>query len=64
MLGSIEDSPMDFRILGPIEVIDAGQPLAIGGAKQRALLGMLLLHANEIVSSDRLLEELSAILKK
>jgi DNA-binding SARP family transcriptional activator len=49
---------MDFRILGPIEVIADGRPLALGGTKQRALLGMLLLHANEVVSNDRLIEEL------
>jgi DNA-binding SARP family transcriptional activator len=51
---------MDFNILGPIEVIDGDRPLALGGAKQRALLGMLLLHANEVVSSDRLIDELWA----
>ena len=49
---------MDFRILGPIEVIDDDRPLALGGTRQRALLGMLLLHAGEVVSSDRLIEEL------
>jgi DNA-binding SARP family transcriptional activator len=49
---------MDFRILGPIEVIDGDRPLALGGTRQRALLGMLLLHAGELVSSDRLIEEL------
>jgi DNA-binding SARP family transcriptional activator len=51
---------MDFRILGPIEAIERDRPLALGGAKQRALLGMLLLHANEVVSSDRLIDELWA----
>jgi DNA-binding SARP family transcriptional activator/tetratricopeptide (TPR) repeat protein len=49
---------MDFHILGPIEAIARDGPLALGGAKQRALLGMLLLHANEVVSSDRLIDEL------
>jgi DNA-binding SARP family transcriptional activator len=49
---------MDFRILGPIEAIERDGPLALGGAKQRALLGMLLLQANEVVSSDRLIDEL------
>ena len=49
---------MDFNILGPIEAIEGGRPLALGGAKQRALLGMLLLHANEVVSADRLIDEL------
>ena len=49
---------MDFNILGPIEAIEGGRPLALGGAKQRALLGMLLLHANGVVSADRLIDEL------
>jgi DNA-binding SARP family transcriptional activator/class 3 adenylate cyclase len=51
---------MDFRILGPLEVYDGDRPLGLGGTRQRALLGMLLLHANEVVSSDRLVEELWA----
>jgi len=49
---------MEFRILGPLEVIGDGRPLSIGGVSQRALLALLLLHANEVVSSDRLLDEL------
>ncbi len=49
---------MEFRILGPVEAADDGQPLSLGGASQRALLAFLLLHANEVVSSDRLLDEL------
>jgi DNA-binding SARP family transcriptional activator len=43
---------MDFRVLGPLEVWDGGRPLSLGGAKQRALLAMLLLHANRVVSTD------------
>jgi DNA-binding SARP family transcriptional activator len=49
---------MDFRILGPLEVQAGDRPLALGGTRQRALLAVLLLHANEVVSSDRLIEEL------
>ena len=49
---------MDFRILGPLEVDDDGRQLPLGGARQRGLLAMLLLHANEVVSSDRLIAEL------
>ena len=49
---------MDFRILGPLEVADNGREPVIAPGKQRALLAMLLLHANEVVSSDRLIEEL------
>jgi DNA-binding SARP family transcriptional activator len=49
---------MEFRILGPLEVISDGQTLELGGAKQRCLLAMLLLHANEVVSADRLIDAL------
>jgi len=51
---------MDFTILGPLEVHDGDRRLTLGGTKQRALLAMLLLHANEVVSSDRLIDELWA----
>jgi DNA-binding SARP family transcriptional activator len=49
---------VEVRILGPLEVRDGDRVLAVTGAKQRALLAMLALHANEVVSSDRLLDEL------
>ena len=49
---------MEFRILGPLEVADGDQLLALGGGKQRALLALLLLSANEVVSTDRLIDEL------
>ena len=49
---------MEFLILGPLEAVDGGRKLPLGGTKQRALLAMLLLHAGEVVSSDRLIEEL------
>jgi DNA-binding SARP family transcriptional activator len=49
---------MEFRILGPLEVEEAGQLLPLGGTKQRALLALLLLRANEVVSRDRLIDEL------
>src|SRR4051812_34085460 len=49
---------MEFRILGPLEVLEEGRPFALGGAKQRALLAVLLLRANEVVSRGRLIDEL------
>jgi DNA-binding SARP family transcriptional activator/class 3 adenylate cyclase len=49
---------MEFRILGPLEAISDGQALELGGAKQRALLAVLLLRANEVVSQDRLIDAL------
>jgi DNA-binding SARP family transcriptional activator len=49
---------MEFRILGPVEVIDGGRAVALGSSKQRALLAVLLLHVNEVVSRDRLINDL------
>jgi predicted ATPase/DNA-binding SARP family transcriptional activator len=49
---------MEFRILGPLEARERGRRIQLGAAKQRSLLGVLLLHANEAVSSDRLVDEL------
>ncbi len=49
---------MQFRVLGPLEVEHEGQLLDLGRPKQRALLAMLVLHANEVVSADHLVEEL------
>jgi DNA-binding SARP family transcriptional activator len=49
---------LDYRILGPLEVVDAGSPLPLGGPKQRSLLALLLLHANEVVSTDDLIDRL------
>jgi WD40 repeat protein/DNA-binding SARP family transcriptional activator len=50
---------LDFRLLGPLEVVgDDGLALSIGTGRQRALLALLLLRANQVVPSDRLVEEL------
>ena len=47
-----------FRVLGPLEVWFDGAPVKIGGARQRALLAMLLLNANRVVSREQLIDEL------
>jgi DNA-binding SARP family transcriptional activator len=49
---------VEFRILGPLEVWHEGRSVHIEGAKERALLAFLLLHAGEHVSVDRLIDEL------
>ena len=49
---------MEFRILGPLEVSDGDGEVSLGGRKPRALLAVLLLHANEVVPADRLIDEL------
>jgi len=50
--------PVQFALLGPVEAHLDGQQLNLGGPKPRALLAMLLLSANEVVSRDRLIEGL------
>ena len=47
---------MDFRILGPLEAVGESGTLPLGAAKQRAVLAVLLLHANRVVSRDRLVD--------
>ena len=49
---------MEFRVLGPIEAVTDDGPVALGAPKQRALLGLLLLNANEVLSRERLIDEL------
>ena len=49
---------MEFRILGALEVVDDGRPVSIRRGKEQALLAYLLLHANEVVSSGRLIDVL------
>lgn len=48
----------ELRLLGPIEAASGGNPLPVGGPRQRALLAFLLLHANEVVTRDRLVDAL------
>ena len=49
---------VQFRILGPLEVLDGQCPVELGRPKQRAVLAVLLVHANQVVTLDRLIEEL------
>ena len=49
---------MDFRILGPVEAVAAGEPVELGGGKLRTLLGLLLLDPNRVVSAERLIDAL------
>ena len=49
---------LEFRLLGPLEARLDGEPIPLGGARQRALVALLLLRANEVVSRDRLIEDL------
>ena len=49
---------MEYKLLGPLEVYVRGRPVALGPPRQRAILALLLLYANQIVETDRLVEEL------
>ena len=49
---------MRFTVLGPVELWVEGRLVPLGGPKQRALLAFLLLHANEAVARDRLIDAL------
>jgi DNA-binding SARP family transcriptional activator len=48
----------DIRVLGPLEVAGDRGAISLGGQKQRALLGLLVLHAGRVVSTDKLLDDL------
>lgn len=49
---------MEFRLLGPFDVVVNGRSVRLGGPRQRALLAILAIHANEVVPADRLIEHL------
>jgi DNA-binding SARP family transcriptional activator len=49
---------VQFRILGPMEVVAGSRPVDTGSPKQRAVLAMLLIEANRVVSLDRLIDQL------
>src|SRR5262249_50038620 len=51
---------LDFRILGPLEVLREGALVEVGPRKLRALLALLVFNAGRVVSADRLIEELWA----
>jgi len=51
---------LQFRMLGPLEAWRDGRLLRLGGDRQRALLALLLVHANELVRTEQLVDELLA----
>src|SRR6516225_8968853 len=56
--GGTVGTGLEFGILGPLEVKAGGAPVRVGGPRQRALLALLLCHANRVVSRDQLIDEL------
>jgi predicted ATPase/DNA-binding SARP family transcriptional activator len=60
-MGSVATSTStasDFRVLGPVEAVRGGQPVRLGGRRQRWLLALLLVEPGQAISSDRLIDEL------
>ena len=51
---------LEFRVLGPLEVVGEDGPVTLGGTRQRATLAILLLNANRVVPVERLADELYA----
>src|SRR5262249_39753295 len=51
-----KEGETDYRVLGPLEVRGDDGPVPLGGVKQRALLAVLLLHANRVVARERLID--------
>jgi DNA-binding SARP family transcriptional activator/tetratricopeptide (TPR) repeat protein len=49
---------VEFRILGPVEVVEKGRVLRLGSRKQRSLLTLLVLHGGKVVSRDQLIDDL------
>jgi DNA-binding SARP family transcriptional activator/class 3 adenylate cyclase len=49
---------VEFRILGPLEVLDGDRPIALPGGRGRALVAVLILNAGEVVSTERIIDEL------
>ena len=49
---------MDYRMLGPLEALDGERPIPLGGARQRAVLALLLVHRNQALSRDVIVDEL------
>jgi predicted ATPase/DNA-binding SARP family transcriptional activator len=49
---------MEFRVLGPLEVVEGGEQIDVGARKPRVLLALLLINANRVVTTDRILEEM------
>ncbi len=54
-MASAQGNSARFKVLGPLEVIGPNGPLQLGGVKQRSVLGILVLHANRVISVERLI---------
>jgi DNA-binding SARP family transcriptional activator len=55
---SLERAAIEFRVLGPLEVSRGSRSLGVGAGKPATLLALLLVNANKVVSTDRLIDGL------
>jgi DNA-binding SARP family transcriptional activator len=55
---SAREQRVEFRVLGPLELVEGGRVLKLGGVRQRTLLALLLTRANQVVSVDALIDAL------
>jgi len=49
---------MEFRLLGPLEALEGGRALPLGGPRPKALLARLLLEPNHVIPAERLIDDL------
>src|SRR6266536_461157 len=52
--GAVKEARMEFRVLGPLQVVDGERAVALGGPVQRGVLALLVLEANRVVSMRQL----------
>src|SRR5262249_11756607 len=57
-LGKRRLTPMEFKVLGPLEIADDGRVLQLGSGRQLALVALLLVHRNTVVPTERIVDEL------
>ena len=57
-MGALFTETLRFGVLGPLEVLRNGEPVRLGGGRQRALLALLLLRANELAATEMLVDQL------
>lgn len=54
----MEQAGLEYRVLGPLQVLRHGEPVALEAPRRRALLALFLIHANEPLSTDRIIDEI------
>ena len=58
LMGTVVAGRWQFGVLGPLQAVRGGEPVRLGGERQRVLLALLLMRPNELVRVEQLAEEL------